>query len=134
MWGGRLIWAKIKNAGRSFTDFYLLRSLDLERDADSAIVGVPRSQAVYITVLIRTFYISALVTLITLALGYPVAFMLAHAPSRLANVLLIFILVGGWKRMWATTATRFFHGATASVASRTLCASRRSPFLIFSSA
>ena len=107
MWGDRLIWAKIKNAGRSFTDFYLLRSLDLERDAGSAIVGVPRSQAVYVNVLIRTFYISALVTLITLALGYPVAFMLAHAPNRVANVLLIFILVPFWTSLLVRTTAWF---------------------------
>jgi putative spermidine/putrescine transport system permease protein len=107
MWGDRLIWAKIKQAGRSYTDFYLLRSLDLVRNADNSIVSVPKSQAVYITVLLRTFYISALVTLITLALGYPVAFMLAHAPERLANILLIFILVPFWTSLLVRTTAWF---------------------------
>lgn len=107
MWGDRLIWAKIKQAGRSYTDFYLLRSLDLERNVDNAIVPVAKSQAVYINVLLRTFYISALVTLITLALAYPVAFMLAHAPERLANLLLIFILVPFWTSLLVRTTAWF---------------------------
>jgi putative spermidine/putrescine transport system permease protein len=107
MWGDRLIWAKIKQAGRSYTDFYLLRSLDLERNVDNDIVPVAKSQAVYINVLLRTFYISALVTLITLALAYPVAFMLAHAPERLANLLLIFILVPFWTSLLVRTTAWF---------------------------
>lgn len=107
MWGDRLIWAKVKQAGRPFTDFYLLRSLDLERNVDNRIVSVPKSQAVYLNVLGRTFYISALVTLITLALAYPVAFTLAHAPNRLANILLIFILVPFWTSLLVRTTAWF---------------------------
>lgn len=107
MWGDRLTWAKIKQAGRAYTDFYLLRSLDLERNVDNDIVPVAKSQAVYINVLLRTFYISALVTLITLALAYPVAFMLAHAPDRLSNLLLIFILVPFWTSLLVRTTAWF---------------------------
>lgn len=107
IWGDRLIWTKIKQAGRPYTDFYLLRSLDLERNVDSSIVPVAKSQAVYINVLLRTFYISALVTLITLALAYPVAFMLAHAPDRIANILLIFILVPFWTSLLVRTTAWF---------------------------
>jgi putative spermidine/putrescine transport system permease protein len=107
LWGDRLIWAKIKQAGKPITDFYVLRSLDLERNVDGNIVSVPKSQAVYVTVLLRTFYISALVTLITLVLGYPVAFMLANAPPRLANILLIFILVPFWTSLLVRTTAWF---------------------------
>jgi putative spermidine/putrescine transport system permease protein len=107
IWGDRLIWSKIKQAGMPFTDFYLLRSLDLERTVDGNIAPVAKSQAVYVNVLLRTFYISALVTVITLALGYPVAFMLAHAPQRLANLLLIFILVPFWTSLLVRTTAWF---------------------------
>jgi putative spermidine/putrescine transport system permease protein len=107
MWGDRLIWAKIKLAGRAFTDFYLLRSLDLERNVENSVTPVAKSQAVYVNVLIRTFYVSLLVTLITLALAYPVAFMLANAPQRVANVLLIFILVPFWTSLLVRTTAWF---------------------------
>lgn len=107
LWGDRLIWSKIKLAGRPFTDFYLLRSLDLERNIDGDLALVPKSQAVYVSVLIRTFYVSLLVTLITLLLAYPVAFMLAHAPQRLTNLLLIFILVPFWTSLLVRTTAWF---------------------------
>ncbi len=107
MWGDRLIWAKIKQAGKPFTDFYLLRSLDLEHQVDGNIAPVAKSQAVYVSVLVRTFYISALVTLITLVLAYPVAFLLAHAPQRLANILLIFVLVPFWTSLLVRTTAWF---------------------------
>ncbi|MFL5260068.1 MAG: ABC transporter permease [Hyphomicrobiales bacterium] len=107
VWGDRLIWTKIKQAGRPLTDYYLLRSLDLERTAGGDIAPVAKSQAVYVNVLTRTFYISALVTLITLVLAYPVAFVLAHAPQRVANILLIFVLVPFWTSLLVRTTAWF---------------------------
>lgn len=107
MWGDRAIWAKIKQAGNPITDFYVLRSLDLERTVDGDITPVSKSVAIYVTVLWRTFFISTVVTLITLVLAYPVAFMLAHAPPRLSNILLIFILVPFWTSLLVRTTAWF---------------------------
>jgi putative spermidine/putrescine transport system permease protein len=107
IWGDRLIWAKIRQSGGAFTDHYLLRSLDLERDVDNEIEPVPASQAIYLSVLWRTFYISALVTLITLLLAYPVALVLAHAPERIANILMIFVLVPFWTSLLVRTTAWF---------------------------
>jgi putative spermidine/putrescine transport system permease protein len=107
MWGERLIWAKIRKSGEPLTDFYLLRSLDLERNIEGSITPVAKSQAIYINILTRTFYISALVTLITLVLAYPVAFMLAHAPERIANILIIFVLVPFWTSLLVRTTAWF---------------------------
>lgn len=107
IWGDRLIWAKIKQSGEPFTAYYLLRSLDLERNVDGEIEPVAPTQAIYLSVLWRTFFISALVTLITLILAYPVALMLAHAPPRLANILLIFVLVPFWTSLLVRTTAWF---------------------------
>ena len=68
---------------------------------------MPASQAIYLSVLWRTFLISSIVTVITLILGYPVAFMLAHAPEKLANILLIFILVPFWTSLLVRTTAWF---------------------------
>jgi putative spermidine/putrescine transport system permease protein len=107
IWGDRLVWVKIKHSGQPLTDYYVLRSFDLDRDADDRIVSVPANQAIYITVLGRTFFISAIVTLLTLVLAYPVAFMLAHAPERVANILLIFVLVPFWTSLLVRTTAWF---------------------------
>lgn len=107
IWGDRLVWSKIKQSGSALTDYYILRSLDLERSVDGTIASVPASQAIYLSVLWRTFLISSIVTAITLILGYPVAFMLAHAPEKLANILLIFILVPFWTSLLVRTTAWF---------------------------
>ncbi len=107
LWGDKLIWTKIKQAAQPVTDYYVLRSLDLERDADGNVTSVAKSQAIYLTVLGRTFYISALVTVITLLLAYPVAMMLAHAPMKLASILLIFVLVPFWTSLLVRTTAWF---------------------------
>jgi putative spermidine/putrescine transport system permease protein len=48
---------------------------------------------VYLTVIWRTFEISALVTLLCLALGYPVAYLLATLRPRVAQLLMIVVIL-----------------------------------------
>ncbi len=103
-WGDRETWAAIRRAGGPVTDFYLLAAVDLRRDADGAIVGAPADQAVFVKVLVRTFWISGVVTLICLALGYPLAYLLASLPARAANIMLIFVLLPFWTSLLVRTA------------------------------
>jgi putative spermidine/putrescine transport system permease protein len=107
MWGDRLIWAKIKQSGQVFTTFYLLRVLDLDRDAEGRLVPVPGDQAVYRTLLWRTFSISLIVTLLTLILGYPVAYVLATTPPRISNLLMVLVLVPFWTSLLVRTTAWF---------------------------
>ncbi|MCC7273332.1 MAG: ABC transporter permease [Alphaproteobacteria bacterium] len=103
-WGERETWAAIRRAGGPVTDLYLLNALDLRRDADGAIVATPPDQAVFRTVLVRTLWIALVVTVVSLALGYPAAYLLARLPERLANPLLILILVPFWTSLLVRTA------------------------------
>ncbi len=50
----------------------------------------------YRTVLARTFRLSLIVTVICLLLGYPVAYTIAHAPRRLAALLITLVLIPFW--------------------------------------
>jgi putative spermidine/putrescine transport system permease protein len=107
MWGEVLVWSKIKQSGSALTGFYLLRSVDLERNVEGDIVGVRGDQAVYTAILGRTLTIALTVTLLTLMLSYPVAFMLAHARAGLANVLMILVLVPFWTSLLVRTTAWF---------------------------
>src|SRR6266478_4653308 len=91
-WGERETWAAIRRAGGPITDFYLLGALDLRRDADGSITGAPQEQRVFRDVLGRTLWISAMVTLICLVLGYPVAYVIAAQPPGRAGLLLFLVL------------------------------------------
>ncbi len=103
IWGNRITWVKIKETGAPLNSTYFLGVFDLERSADGEIVGVNENRAVYKTIFVRTFYISLLVTLLTLALGYPVAYVIANSPERIANLLIILVLVPFWTSLLVRT-------------------------------
>lgn len=103
-WGEPKTWVAMRAAAGPLTDFYLLQSVDLERGADGSIQWAPREQSIYLQVLGRTFLISGLVTLIALALGFPVAFLIAQSPPRRANLLMILVLLPFWTSLLVRSA------------------------------
>jgi putative spermidine/putrescine transport system permease protein len=102
-WGERDTWAALRRAGGPVTDFYLLAALDLRRDASEAIVAIGAEQAVFRNILGRTLWISAVVTLLCLLLGYPVAFFIARQPPGRASLLLFLVLLPFWTSLLVRT-------------------------------
>lgn len=95
-WGETKYWQAIAKNGSRWTPDYLLTSVDLRRDAQGSIERVDPEQRVFGSILLRTFEISAVVTLWCLLLGYPLAYWLSTLPARKANVLMILVLVPFW--------------------------------------
>ncbi|KQO12340.1 polyamine ABC transporter substrate-binding protein [Acidovorax sp. Leaf76] len=95
-WGEPLLWRAIAKNGARWTPDYLLASVDLQRDALGHIERMPEEQRAFGGILLRTFHISLVVTLVCLLLGYPLAWWLAQLPARQANVLMILVLVPFW--------------------------------------
>lgn len=89
-------WQAIAKNGSRWTPDYLLASLDLKRDAQGHIAKVDADSAAFSTILLRTFQISAVVTVCCLLLGYPLAYWLSTLPARKANILMILVLVPFW--------------------------------------
>lgn len=95
-WAELVYWQAIaKNASR-WTPDYLLSSVDLSRTPDGHIAWVEPDQRAFINILVRTFGISAVVTLWCLLLGYPLAYWLSTLSARQANLLMILVLVPFW--------------------------------------
>lgn len=103
-WGQPAIWSVMRHADGPLTSYYLLAALDRRLDAEGRIVGVPREQAVFGDIFLRTFKISAVVALLCTLLGYPVAYLLASLPARTANPLLILVLLPFWTSALVRTA------------------------------
>lgn len=93
VWGTTEFWMVLKRAGASVTSYYLLTSVDLRLDAQGHLAKAFPDQAVFLDVFGRTLWISFLVTLATLLLGYPVAHLLAILPNRWSNLLMILVLL-----------------------------------------
>jgi putative spermidine/putrescine transport system permease protein len=102
-WGERETWMSLRRAAGPVTDFYLLAALDLRHDASNEIVGAPPEQAVFRNVLGRTLWISGMVTLLCLLLGYPVAFFIARQPPARASLLLFLVLLPFWTSLLVRT-------------------------------
>ncbi len=73
----------------------------------STTVSVDPDQAVYVAIIVRTFWISVLVTLVTLVLGFPVAYLLASLPIRTSNLLMILVLLPFWTSLLVRTTAWF---------------------------
>jgi len=95
-WNEVAYWQAIANNTSTWTPNYLLAAVDLRRGANGAVERMPPDERVFGTILLRTFGISAVVTLLCLVLGYPLAWWLSTLPARRANVLMILVLVPFW--------------------------------------
>lgn len=95
-WGEAPFWQAIAKNGARWTPDYLLASVDLQRDALGHVERMPEEQRAFGGILLRTFHISLVVTVLCLLLGYPLAWWLASLPARQANVLMILVLVPFW--------------------------------------
>jgi putative spermidine/putrescine transport system permease protein len=107
LWGDNETWSVLKRHRGNYTSYFLLSMLDLRQSADGSIERVSADRAIYVDVILRTLGISLMVTLTTLALGYPVAFMLATLPQRQASILMMFVLLPFWTSLLVRTTAWF---------------------------
>jgi putative spermidine/putrescine transport system permease protein len=107
-WGDREVWTTIKYSGDRYTAEFFLKALDLGYDWDKSITPEPENRQLYFltgfdSVWWRTFWISALVTVLCVLLGYPVAYLLANLPLRVSNLLMILVLLPFWTSLLVRT-------------------------------
>ncbi|HEX7748193.1 MAG TPA: ABC transporter permease [Bordetella sp.] len=95
-WAEPEFWRAIADNGSAYSSYYLLASMDLKRDAHGGIVHVPAGSSAFRDIYGRTFLISLVVTLLTLVLGYPLAYWISRLPRRKANLVMICVLIPFW--------------------------------------
>jgi putative spermidine/putrescine transport system permease protein len=96
--------AAVQRARGPVSGFYLLSALDLARNARGEIERATEANRIYLDVLLRTLQISASVTLLCLLLGFPVALLLTQVNERLADWLMILVLLPFWTSLLVRTA------------------------------
>jgi putative spermidine/putrescine transport system permease protein len=95
-WGQLDYWRAIAKNSSSYSPYYLLASLDLQRDSLGQLGNMPPEQSAYRQIFARTFWISLVCTLSCLLLGYPLAYWLSTMPERRANLFMILVLIPFW--------------------------------------
>ena len=86
-------WRAVKAAGATVTGRHFLDTFDLERDAVGGVALRPETERIYLPRLWSTLGASLAMTVLCLALGYPVAFAITQSPRRLANALLALVVL-----------------------------------------
>ena len=102
-WASPDVWAVIKRNGASLTPYYLLTALDLRQAPDGTLERAAGDQAIFLKVLGRTLFVAGLVTLFTLLLGYPVAYVLTIAPKAIAGIMMLLVLLPLWTSLLVRT-------------------------------
>ena len=121
-WSEAQTWRAIRRAGARITARHYLHALDLERRPDGSIGLRPAESRLYLPLLWRTLVVSLSLTGLCLLLGYPVAYLIAHAPPRRANVLLLLVLVPFWTSLLVRTTAWIVLLQTQGVVNSTLVA------------
>ena len=92
-WADVGTWQYLGRNASPTTARYLLASVDRKYDDAGNIVRADDDEAIYVDVLKRTFGMASIVTVCCLLLGFPLAYMMATQPARIANVLMMFVLL-----------------------------------------
>ena len=104
-WDDPGTWHAIGTAGDRLTARHYLHAVDLDRDPDGSIVRRAAEERIYVRLFGRTFAVSLAVTVFCLLLGYPLAYLIAHAPPRRAGWLLALVLVPFWTSLLVRTTS-----------------------------
>lgn len=104
-WGEMNTWRVIQRESSPYTLSYFVAALDRTYDDAGNIVQVSEDQRIYVPLFIRTFVLSLVITALTLLLGFPIAYYMAHQPARIANLLMILVLLPFWTSLLVRTSS-----------------------------
>ena len=102
-WADLATWQLIHQESSKVTESYFLSAVDLRVDYKGEISWKAEERRIYLFLFYRTLWMSALITVFCLLLGYPIAFLLATLPPRQSNLLLILVLLPFWTSLLVRT-------------------------------
>ena len=102
-WGDPAVWASIRRVLNPYSPGFYLAAIDLKYDEQERIIRQAEERRIYVTLFVRTLWLSCLITAICLLLGFPVAYLLANLPLRYSNLLMICVLLPFWTSLLVRT-------------------------------
>ncbi|UWQ21943.1 ABC transporter permease [Jannaschia sp. W003] len=119
-WAEPGIWRALRRSGRTYTEGYYLTALDLEMTREGDIQQ--RDTQIYLKLYGKTLWMAFVITVLTIVLGYPLAFYMAGAPPKVANILMVFVLLPFWTSLLVRTTAWIALLQTNGVVNSTLMA------------
>lgn len=102
-WGDPHVWLVLQRATTDYTLSFYLAALDRRYDNANNIVQADELYQIYIPILLKTLWLSALITFLCFILAYPVAYLLSTLPLRTSNLLMILVLLPFWTSLLVRT-------------------------------
>ena len=106
-WANPDFWLAIADALSPLTDRNLLAAVDLGRNSAGNIEHLPADQSVNRVILVRTFWIAALVTFACACIGFPYAIIAASLEGWKRDLMLAAVLLPLWTSLLVRTAAWF---------------------------
>jgi putative spermidine/putrescine transport system permease protein len=102
-WGRPDLWAAMRSASHVVTANFYRAAVDRKLTDDGSFAAAPPEERIYLTLFLRTFALSAVITVLCLILGFPVAHLLATLPLKWSNLLMILVLLPFWTALLVRT-------------------------------
>ncbi|WP_245337486.1 ABC transporter permease [Shinella sp. HZN7] len=103
-WDNPAYWRVIQRNGAPLTAFYLLSAVDLRPGENGGVQMAPPEERLFLSTLMRTLTISALVTVICLFVAYPVANAIVAIGGRFSAIMLACVLLPFWTSLLVRTS------------------------------
>ena len=102
-WGDIAVWGAMKVSSQTYSPAFYAAAVDADYKADGSFERLDTEDRIYVYLFVKTLVVALAVTLSTLALGYPVAWLLASLPIRQSNLLMILVLLPFWTSLLVRT-------------------------------
>jgi len=103
-WGKVAIWQLIQRESSQYTNSHFLSAVDL-KNGNEGITWKDEDSRIYLNLFKRTLWLSFLITLLTVLLGYPIAYLLASLKTKASNLLMILVLLPFWTSLLVRTSS-----------------------------
>lgn len=103
-WGEGETWAQLKVYSARYTAGNFARAIDGNLTTEGFEMR-PENERFLGKLFVRTMALSLLITVMTILLGYPLAWLLANVKTRTANLLMIMVLLPFWTSLLVRTAS-----------------------------
>ncbi|WP_300588715.1 ABC transporter permease [Marivita sp.] len=97
------IWQTIKTYSPDYTSGYFLNAVDMQKTPEGPMLR-DEDERIYGLLFQRTMFMSLVITLSCIMLGYPIAYLLSNLPSSKANLLMILVLLPFWTSLLVRTS------------------------------
>ena len=103
-WGDVEVWSTIQRFSGTYTSGYFLNAVDAELSGEGPELK-SEDERIYLFLMGRTLFMSVVITVSCILLGYPVAWLLANLPLRTSNLLMILVLLPFWTSLLVRTSS-----------------------------